>query len=342
METMKLAACIVGFFTQYLAQIKGCSPRTLSAYRDSFALLLPFAARRLKIKTGSLRLEHLTADLILAFLNHLEAKRGNCPATRNQRLAAIKSFAKMICLLYPQHHKLAQAILSIPKKRTQKQLIGFLYPRQINQILQAVPMTSTEGFRDYSLLNLLYDSGARASEIATLNLQDFDSANHCLFILGKGNRLRQVQLWPKTSQLLARYIAKYRATPRWVCRQSLFVNQRGQPFTRHGINGICKKYLPAALSPKQLQHIHPAHSFRHSCAIRMLCAGHALTDIKNRLGHENIQSTMAYLQLDLSHKRQIQQKLIDYSRATITDDPKINELIDWENKEDILAWLNSL
>ncbi|OEU84655.1 MAG: hypothetical protein BA865_14410 [Desulfobacterales bacterium S5133MH4] len=74
----------------------------------------------------------------------------------------------------------------------------------------------------------------------------------------------------------------------------------------------------------------------------MLCSGASVTDIKNHLGHENVDSTMVYLHLDLSRRREVQKKFINYSQSTLAHDPKIEELIDWENKEETLAWLDSL
>jgi len=138
---MKLTTCIYQFFDQYLVRIKGSSDQTVKAYRDAFGLFLPFAADHLGIKIKSLQMEHLCADLILAFLNHLESDRNNRAITRNHRLAAIKSLAKMIRLMYPQHRKLAETILAIPQKRTTKQLIGFLYPDEILKIFQHVELT---------------------------------------------------------------------------------------------------------------------------------------------------------------------------------------------------------
>ena len=161
-------------------------------------------------------------------------------------------------------------------------------------------------------------------------------------ILGKANRYRQLQLWPKTVELIKTYITNYRKNPNSLSRQRLFINQRGESLTRHGINRICKKYLEHALDQKRRKDINPAHSFRHACAVRMLCAGESITDIKNRLGHENIQSTMTYLQMDLTHKRSIQEKFMQYSQSLLNTDPKLEALIDWENKQDTLAWLDTL
>ncbi len=339
---MRLTSCVVTFFDQYLPHIKGCSPNTIKSYRDTLSLFLPFSARYHGIKTGSLKLEHLTTDLILDFLNHLESGRANTAKTRNQRLAVLKSFAKMVRFVYPEQQKLTDAILAIPQKRSQRKLIGFLYPQEINKIFNEVKLEKKDGFRNYTLLQLLYDTGARATEIATLQLDYFDYENRTLAILGKGNRYRQIELLPKTSELVHQYIARYRRSPNALFKKSLFINQRGTALTRYGINRMCKEYLSRVLDPKRLSVIHPVHSFRHSCAVRMVSKGKPISEIKNRLGHSNVQSTMIYLQLDLNQKRQLQEDFIRFTQLHIKSDPKIDELIQWEDKQNVLEWLDSL
>lgn len=339
---MRLTSCIYQFFDQYLPHIKGCSPNTVKSYRDMLSLFLPFAADYHSIKIDSLKPEHLSSELILAFLNWLESDRHNTSRTRNQRLAVLKSLAKMIRFMYPEKRKLAESILAIPQKRSQRKLIGFLYPQEIFNVFQSVNIIKKDGFRDYTILHLLYDSGARAAEIASLRLDYFDCSNRTLAILGKGNRYRQIELLPKTAALIDQYITKYRRTPNAFCKAHLFISQRGVAFTRHGINRLCKKYLNRTLSAKRLNLINPAHSFRHSCAVRMLAEGKPISEIKNRLGHENVQSTMVYLQMDLSQKRLLQEKFIRFTQQHMMKDPKIDELIQWEKKQDVLEWLDSL
>lgn len=339
---MKLSAVVYQFFSTYLPHIKGVSSATIKTYRDAFTLFLPFAANYYSIKINALTLDHLSAKLILAFLHDLEQQRKNSAKTRNHRLAVIKSLAKMIRFMHPDKKLLAEDILSIPQKRMQKKLIGFLYPDEIDKVLNAVDLKKSQGLRDYCILQLLYDSGVRASELATLNLDYFDPQRKTLAILGKGNRYRQIELEPKTCQLLKIYLTQYRMQPKPLYQQRLFINQRNEEFTRHGIYRICKKYLTKALSPKRLKNINPVHSFRHSCAIRMLACGEPISTIKNHLGHDNIQSTMVYLQLDLTRKKEVQRKFIEYAQSNLSQDPKIDELIDWENKQDILEWLDSL
>jgi len=339
---MKLSTCLHQFFDQYLPRIKGSGDNTIKAYRDAFTLFLPFAANYLSIKIESLRVEHLSTSLILDFLHNLESQRHYRTTSRNQRLAALKSLAKMIRFMYPENREIAQTILSIPQKRAQKPLVGFLDYEDIFNVFLSVDLKKYNGFRDYTILHLLYDSGARATEMATLNLDYFNPQKRTLAIHGKGNQYRLITLWPITTQIIKRYIFKYRITPKSLYQHRLFINQRGQEFTRFGINRLCKKYLSLSLPPKRLININPVHSLRHSCAMRMLYEGKDPSEIRNRLGHENIQSTMIYLHMDLFYKREVQRKFIKYTQSTLVDDPKIKELMDWENKEDTLAWLDSL
>ena len=339
---MKLSSCLHHFFGQYLPRIKGVSTHTIKAYRDTFKIFLPFAAKYHSVKIDSLTLDHLSSELILAFLDELERGRKNLPKTRNNRLAALKSFAKMIRFMYPEEREIAEKIGNIPQKRTQKPLIGFLYQEEILKVFESVDLKRKDGLRDYALLHLLYDSGARASEVATLNLDYFNPQQKTLAILGKWNRYRLIELEPKTVQLLQLYITKYRTTPKPLYQHRLFINQRREELTRHGIYRICKKYLTMALPPKRLKAINPVHSFRHSCAVNMLYSGYSLSEIRNHLGHEDIQSTSIYLHLDLNRKREIQKKFIEYMQSVLTRDPKIEELLHWENKEDIITWLDSL
>lgn len=108
--------------------------------------------------------------------------------------------------------------------------------------------------------------------------------------------------------------------PKPIYRQRLFINQWGEAFTRYGIHRLCKKYLTRVLPPKRIKMLNAAHSFRHSCAVNRLYCGESVTDIKNRLGHESIQSAMTYLKLDISHKREVQKKITEHIQSPLKSD----------------------
>ncbi len=339
---MRLTTCIQQFLDLYHYRIKGSSQQTIRAYREALALFLPFAANYYSIKISSLSIDHLSLQLILSFLDYLQSDRSNAANTRNQRLAVIKSLAKMIRLMYPQKREIADIILAIPQKKSQKKIVGFLYIEEIFAVYEAVDLKKFLGFRDYTILHLLADSGARASEVAMLNVDYFNPSQKTLTILGKANKFRLIKLGQKTTDLVKQYITQYRPRPKPIYQQRLFFNKHGRPLTRKGIYLMCQKYLSIALKPNRLKMIHPVHSFRHACAINKLASGKALSDVKNHLGHEHIESTMIYLKMDLRTKRAALKKFIEYSQSTLQHDPKIDELIDWEHKKETLAWLDSL
>jgi integrase/recombinase XerD len=250
---MRLSTVIHQFFDKYLPHIKGVSPNSIKAYRDTFKLFLPFAANRYGIKVGSLSVHHLTPEVILSFLDHLESERKNSARTRNHRLAAIKSLAKMIRFTHPQWSASMDKIVIIPQKRTQRQLVGFLYPEEIHQVLNTVNIDTAVGFRDYTILHLLFETGARASEMARLNLDYFNSEQGSLAILGKGNRFRQVDLSPTTVKMIKAYTINHRRRPKPAYAKRLFISQHGKALTRHGIYRLCRKYLRMALSKKRTE-----------------------------------------------------------------------------------------
>ncbi len=339
---MRLTTCTQQFFDQYLNRVKGCRKNTVKAYREAFTLFLPFAADYYKIKISNLDVDHLSIDLILDFLDYLESQRNNTTRTRNHRLAAIKSFAKMVLIFYPENRLIAEKILNLQQKSTQKKLIGFLYIEEILATYKAVNLRTTTGFRDYTILHLLADSGIRASELAMLRLDDFTPQHKTLGVLGKGNKFRLIELEHKTTNLIKSYISKYRSKPKPLFGHRLFINKHRKGLTRKGVYLLCRKYLAKVLSPKRLKEIDPVHSFRHSCAVNMLAQGMSLSDIKNRLGHESIESTKVYLHMDLRNKRKVQEKLFEYMQSTLKHDPKLDDFIAWENKKETLDWLDSL
>jgi site-specific recombinase XerD len=339
---MKMTSCLQRFFGYYLTRIKGVSVNTIQVHKKSFELFLPFVAGYRECVVKNVLVEHISTELVVDFLVDLEVSRNNDVRTRNLRPASLKSLAKMIRLLYPELREYGDCILLIPQKRAQKKLIGYLYQEEILSILSKIDLKKKDGMRDYAILNLLLDAGARASEIAGLELDYFDYQNKTIALLGKGNRYRQVSLWPKTVDLLVRYIEQHRRQPKFGHDHCLFINQRGKRFTRHGVYRICRKYLEAVLPRKRLDVLNPVHSFRHSCAMNMLTAGSSITEIRNRLGHENINSTMVYLKMEVRQKREVQKKFVQYTQSLLTDDNQIEELTTWKTDREILAWLDSL
>jgi len=164
-----------------------------------------------------------------------------------------------------------------------KEHYRFLTSEEILKVFESVDVTKKDGFRDYTIVHLLFDSGTRASEITTINLEHYNSQDKTLIILGKGNKYRQITLWTKTVELIDLYIKDYRRQPKTLYRNQLFINQRGEKFTRFGIHQLCKKYISKVLTPKRLKMLNAAHSIRHACAVNRLYQGESITAIKNHL-----------------------------------------------------------
>ena len=175
------------FFTDRLAKQRQVSPRTVASYRDSLKLLLGYAQNRTGKAPTCLDWADLDADLVAAFLDHLENHRHNSPRTRNLRLTAIRSLFTFAALRHPEHAEVIQRVLAVPAKRFDKQLITFLTAAEIDALLDAPDASRWEGRRDRALLLLAAQTGLRVSELTGLDCHDVvfgDGAS--VRCLGKG------------------------------------------------------------------------------------------------------------------------------------------------------------
>ena len=163
-----LARSVRYFFTEHLCALRGLSPHTVCSYRDTFSLLLRFAADQRQCPAATLDLDDLDSVLILAFLQHLEDARGNSSATRNVRLAALHAFFCHLPGQYPERLEQSQRILAIPFKRTQSHAVEYLEHEEIQAVLAAVDRSTSDGRRDYALIATMFNTGGRVQEILDL------------------------------------------------------------------------------------------------------------------------------------------------------------------------------
>jgi len=161
------------FFAEHLIVHRRVSPETVACYRDTFRLLLQFLQRSVSVEPSRLTLADMQAPVILRFLDNIEQNRGNCARTRNVRLAAIRSFFRLVALREPASVDVATRVLAIPVKRWDHHLVGYLTRPEIDAIL-ATPDTKTwTGRRDHALLLTLYNTGARVSEMVSVQRDQF-------------------------------------------------------------------------------------------------------------------------------------------------------------------------
>jgi site-specific recombinase XerD len=309
LKTGSLALPLQQFFSQHLINQKSVSSATVAAYRDTFRLFLRYLEQTCRKSPAALDLSDFTAQNVLAFLDYLEHKRHNKPRSRNARLSALRAFAGYLLAFdavaqTPQ----VQRILAIPRKRWERRLVGFLSEAEVHAVLQAPSPTCWTGRRDRLLFQLLYNTGARVSEIIHLRVADV-TQDQCRTIrfMGKGRKQRILPVGKSTRRLLQAWLKENRLKP----EEPLLPNRFGHPLSRSGVAHQLQVAVTAATprcSSLDKRNISP-HKFRHSTALHMLQAGVKLEVIALWLGHEKLDTTHHYLEASLAMKEKALQAL---------------------------------
>ena len=319
------------FFVEYLCNQKRASPQTIASYRDTFRLLLEFIRDNHRIEPASVSVKDLDAPIILAFLDYLEQSRHNSVCSRNLRLAAIRSFFRLVSLRDPADVNQAARILAIPVKRTDRRLIKALTRAEMDAILAAPDLSQWSGRRDHALLLTLYNSGARVSEITALGQSQFCfGAQNILHLHGKGRKERTVPLWTRTARALQAWFREPSG-----CQTSLaFMSLRGRNLTRNGVDYILQQAVGRAVNkcPSLRDKKITPHVLRHTTATHLLQSGVDISVIALWLGHESIESTHIYLEADLTTKERALSKLA----------PAGAEVPRFKAKDEVLAFLATL
>lgn len=337
----KLSAHLHYFFTRYLPQHREVSPHTLSSYKQTFIHLLHYW-NRLFPDCSDPTIDRFQVGFLLDFLSHLEKELGNTASTRNARLAALKSFFKMVSLFEPRHQSQCRQILMIPAKRVRRWPLDYLEKREVDAVFASVDTQAQDGYRDLCIFRTLYNTGARASELCAIRICDLDLHQKQVLLFGKGKKVRAVPLWDSTVAFLGTYLKSERRRPRDCYRESLFINQRGCALTRSGLYLLCKKYLTAvrAQAPTiEQKRIHPVHVWRYTTASHLILAGVDLTVVQEWLGHVSTNTTCRYKGISIETKREALRKFYLFEKSWQETKP---EAFDWSLHPDLLAFLESL
>jgi integrase/recombinase XerD len=287
------------FLLEHMVAERNFSLNTQASYRDTLILLLPFAAKLGGLAIDRMTVENLSPAIVRQFLDHVERDRHCGGATRNLRLSAIHSLARFIGMHSPVHLSWCSEVRSIPFKKTAKTLVGYLEKPEMDALLAAPNRRTTIGARDYALLLFLYNSGARADEVAKLTIGRLRLTEPAsVRILGKGNKMRVCPLWPATSSVLTQLVTGRNAN------DTVFLGRTNHPMTRFGIHRVVTQY--AELASKSLltmkdKRISP-HSVRHTTAVHLLRAGVDINTIRAWLGHVSLDTTHIYAEVDLEMK----------------------------------------
>lgn len=225
-------ALLQEFFQRRLVAERGASAHTIASYRDTFELLLRYVEMRTGRTPSALTLEDLDAPVVLAFLDHLEIERGNSARTRNLRLTAIRSFMRHASVRDPASLPIAQRILAISAKRFDRPVLGYLSREEVDALLDAPDRDTWSGQRDAALFAVLYNTGARVSEIAGLRIADvlLERAS-ALHLYGKGRKERVIPLWKSTAKLLRAWLLRIDRSP----DAPVFPNRVGKRMSRSGV-----------------------------------------------------------------------------------------------------------
>jgi site-specific recombinase XerD len=235
-----------------------------------------------------------------AHLEHLEIVRSNSGNTRNIRLAAIRSFFRFLQHREPAALGQVRRVLAIPFKKTDSRLVPYLDRQEVQALLDAPNPATRDGIRDRAILHIAISGGLRVSELTGLRLKDIAPQSASIRVYGKGRRERALPLWKTTASTLRAWLAVRGP----VAADEVFVNARGEPFSRWGVAYVLRQHGQTAtkkcnsLAGKQLS----PHVLRHTCAMIMLQATQDIRKVSLWLGHSNLATTEVYVRADPSEK----------------------------------------
>jgi site-specific recombinase XerD len=307
MKTYPLPLYVQRFFTERLLKELQVSPNTVASYRDTFRLLLKYLSDRLGRLPTDLTVADVDAERIGEFLCFIEESRLNGARSRNQRLAALRSFFKYVSIQEPQllHH--SQRILSMASKRYEKRDIAYLKHPEIEALIAAPDPATWIGRRDQALLLLAFQTGLRVSEIIQLKCEDVVlGVGAHVRCMGKGRKERVTPLRKDSAKVLGAWLAERGAEP----TEPLFISLRGQSLSRDAVARLVRTHTERAsghCSSLRGKRVTP-HVLRHSAAMQLLQSGVDRTVIALWLGHESVETTQMYIHADIEMKEKAMEK----------------------------------
>lgn len=326
-----LAPVLQEYFTDYLVTQRAMSAATIRTYRDTWTLFLRFLSDTTCTPAHQLKISDINATGVLAFLVHLETRRGNGVATRNLRLAAIKSVMAFHATKAPERLDTIAQIHAIPVKKKPRPEPTFLTSAQTQALLTAISMNTWTGRRDRAMFTLAVQTGLRLSEITSLTPASLHLGHgpHVACI-GKGRKARTTPLTTATTAVLATYLQERVERP----GDALFPNPQGRALSPDAVQQRLATYVDRAghTSPELLGKRVTVHTLRHTAAMRFLEAGIDSAVIALWLGHETVATTSRYLHADLGIKRAA------LERTRQPDTPPG----DYHPEDSLLAWLKAL
>lgn len=294
MNKMDFADYVHSFFMKFLPSQRGLSSQTITSYSYSLTLFYQYCYNVKYIRQEKLTLDKISKILIEDFISWLENERKNSPSTRNQRLSALKSLFLYIQSESVIHTALCRDILSIPEKKTPVNPSKYLTVAE-TEVLFAMPDIQTkQGRRDLTLLLLLYDTGARASELIKLKGGDVVFGNNpTIKLFGKGRKTRVVPIMAKTAAILRGYMRENSLLEQ---TQLLFQNRSHTKLTTTGVSYILKKHVERGKhqNPEMFNIAVSPHLLRSTKASHLVQGGANIFYVRDFLGHNSVLTTERY------------------------------------------------
>ena len=285
----------IAAYGSYLEQEKHASANTVSSYlRD----LNQF--RSWLLENGAADLRRVKTDTINEYLRYLE-RRGKSPATVTRSAASLKSFYGYMQASGVMKANPAKAVVT---HRAERKYPEILTNKEVELFLEQPKCVDEKGYRDHAMLELLYATGIRVSELISLNEEDVSLSASFIRAQSKGKE-RIIPLYPAAVKALSHYMKEVRpqllADPE---ETALFVNMNGERMSRQGFWKIVKHYQETAGISKDIT----PHTLRHSFAVHLLENGADLRSIQEMLGHADISSTQIYTHVVKKHLKDVYQK----------------------------------
>lgn len=279
------------------------SENTVIAYHNDITQFLNYLGHEKECDPGEIALEKISREWVQSFLGDL-TDQGLERKSMARKLAALRSFFKFLCR---DGYIDANPVQRISSPKLGKRLPEFLYLEQIEKLLQTPDCTTVLGARDQVILELLYGSGIRVSELAGLNQEDADQDQMLLRVRGKGKKERIVPMTKYAIKAIQEYLSMRENSQR-----PLLLNYQGSRLSVRSIRRILDKLALEAGLP---QHIHP-HMLRHSFATHLLDGGADLRSVQELLGHSKLSSTQIYTHLSREHLRQVYDETHPHAKSS--------------------------
>lgn len=330
------------FLLEYLPSQRCFSPNTIRSYQQALNLFVLYLRTKQNLGVQKIQFSILNREMILGFLDWLEAERDCCASTRNQRLMALRSFFDYAGILDCAQIALSMSVQKIPSKNAQGKVVEFLSERALEVLLKQPILKQRSELRDSFFMVLMYDTAARCGELLSMKICDLrlNTQNPVAYLHGKGNKTRVVPLLGKTVKHCERYLQSFHPHEPLDSKKPLFytvIHEMQHQMSADTVALFLKKYSFRAQSvcPEVPLHLH-AHMLRHTRAMHLYRQGMPIMLLSEFLGHTSVETTKIYAYADTEMKREAIGKADILRKSSLPVAPV------WNNNEEMILRLSGL